>query len=311
MNGRDLFKNFDFQLLDDPDFREASVREVLVTPLLTALGYSESPPHRIIRGRRLQHPYVYIGTGKKSISIIPDYLLQRDGESAWILDAKSPDERIDSGKNVEQAYSYAIHRDVNVPVYALCNGRRITVFHVSRWPALIDLSLQELPKNWLAVLDLLGTRTAWPYGLPPGFLPDLGLALRKSGLHRDEDGQKTFQVFLSVQPSLITRIEDKVYSLSAPYAGEYETGNYGALMLTFDFDDAVYENLLIALPENLREEVRGRLCRQPYRVHIEGPGAPLLMVIAEPGDTIHTNEDESYCPFIAQEFRPMPGTCSF
>src|SRR5689334_10704831 len=85
-------QHFDFNLLNDPDFREDSVREEIVVPLLGALGYSASPPHKIVRSRPLPHPYVYIGTAKKSVTIIPDYLLQRDGNNAWILDAKAPAE---------------------------------------------------------------------------------------------------------------------------------------------------------------------------------------------------------------------------
>ena len=46
-----LFADFDFALLDDPDFREDSVREELIVPLLTALGFSASPPFRIIRSK--------------------------------------------------------------------------------------------------------------------------------------------------------------------------------------------------------------------------------------------------------------------
>ena len=56
---------------------------------------------------------VYFGTVKKDITIIPDYLLERDGKYAWILDAKSPTENIDTGKNVEQAYSYKIGEGPN------------------------------------------------------------------------------------------------------------------------------------------------------------------------------------------------------
>src|SRR5207248_10165866 len=96
----DLFRQFDFRLLDDPEFREDSVREALIVPLLSALGYTQSAPYRIIRSRRLEHPYVYIGTVKRPVSIVPDYLLEQDGQNAWILDAKAPGENIDSGKNV-------------------------------------------------------------------------------------------------------------------------------------------------------------------------------------------------------------------
>jgi hypothetical protein len=89
-----LFADFDFGLLDEPDFKEDSVREELIVPLLAALGFSASPPFRIIRSRPLEHPYVYIGTVRKGVSIIPDYLLERDGTYAWILDAKAPNENI-------------------------------------------------------------------------------------------------------------------------------------------------------------------------------------------------------------------------
>jgi len=34
---------------------------------------------------------------------------------------KAPSENIFTGKNVEQAYSYAMHRDIRVPLYGLCN----------------------------------------------------------------------------------------------------------------------------------------------------------------------------------------------
>jgi len=98
------------------------VREELVAPLLRALGYPASPPYQIIRSRKLEHPFVYFGTVKKDITIIPDYVLERDGRPAWILDAKAPRVAIDTGKNVAWAYSYAMHRDVRALFYALCNG---------------------------------------------------------------------------------------------------------------------------------------------------------------------------------------------
>ena len=177
-----VFGDFDFDLLKDPDFREDSVREEIVIRLLSALGYSPSPPHRIIRSRRLIHPFVYIGTKKHPVSIIPDYLLQKDGENAWILDAKSPSESITSGKNVEQAYSYAIHKEIRVPIYALCNGHSFVVYHVSQWPALIDFPLTEINKYWYQLIELLGTKASWPNGIRPGYRPDFGLAVLKTGL---------------------------------------------------------------------------------------------------------------------------------
>ena len=49
---------------------------------ILSLGFGETDPYRIIRSRPIKHPYVYIGTAKKDITIIPDYLLQRNGQNA-------------------------------------------------------------------------------------------------------------------------------------------------------------------------------------------------------------------------------------
>ncbi len=298
-------QGLDFSLLDDPNFREDSVREEIVVPLLRALGYSPSPPHRILRSPRLPHPFVYIGSARKDITIIPDYLLQRDGRNSWILDAKGPGEAIDRGKNVEQAYSYAIHPSVRVEAYALCNGRGLTVFHISELAPILDVQLNELANHWPAVLDLLGTSAAWPDGARPSFLPDLGLALRKAGLDRDESGQKYFQVFASVPLQYISRMEDDLYSTSSAYEQEYLPGHYQASMLTFEFSSKVYQTLLEALPEAIKNQVEQGLRRQPYQLILSG-GPVLVTIHAEPGDEVHKNGNESFCPFIAEEFIPEP-----
>ena len=240
-----LFNGFDFALLDDPDFREDSVREALVVPLLAALGFTESPPYRIIRSRPLTHPYVYIGTAKKGITIIPDYLLERDGENAWILDAKAPNENIDSGKNVEQAYSYAIHPD-----YGVCNGRKLVVFHIGRAEPVIDIALPEISRIWPMVVGILGCRSAWPNGIAPGFSPDFGLAVAKAGLSEDKDGKKYYHILMSVAVMCACKMKDE----------------------------------------------------QPYTFLFAPPDTLTMMIVGDLGDKTYTNENESYRPFIAEEF---------
>ena len=49
-----LFQDFDFSQLHSPDFKEDSVREVLILPLLQKLGYQQS---QIVRSKALQHPF--------------------------------------------------------------------------------------------------------------------------------------------------------------------------------------------------------------------------------------------------------------
>ena len=71
---RYLFRDFDFKLLDSLDFKEDSVREELITPLLHALGYQAHGEFQIIRSKSLLHPFVMIGSKNHKVNIVPDYL---------------------------------------------------------------------------------------------------------------------------------------------------------------------------------------------------------------------------------------------
>ena len=297
------YPDFDFSIVDGPDFREDSVREVLIVPLLASLGFGEKDPYRIVRSRPIAHPYVYIGTAKKNITIIPDYLLQRDGENAWILDAKAPGENINSGRNVEQAYSYAIHPEIRVPLYGLCNGRKLVVFHVSVEEPLLDIELKDVGAAWHPIVGLLGCRSAWPNGIAPGFHPDLGLANLKAGFDVDQDGKKCFHVVMSVELGTITKVSDDLYSVSGLHGRKSEK-----FMATFDFGPEPYKLFLTQLDEEIREKVREAMTRQPYRFAFLPPDIAVMTIVADLGDKTFTNQDESYRPFIADEFiRETPG----
>ncbi len=116
--------NFDFTQLNSPDFKEDSVREILILPLLFALGYQNQ---HIVRSKTLQHPFLKIGSKKRPINLIPDYLLKVEDSYAWVLDAKAPNQNIKTGDNVEQVFSYSIHPEIRTKFFALCNGRAFSL----------------------------------------------------------------------------------------------------------------------------------------------------------------------------------------
>lgn len=150
-----LFKGFDFSSLDSSDFKEDSVRELMILPIFKELGYPTVGESRIHRSKSVSHPFVQTGSGKHSLTSIPDYLLEVDGKYAWVLDAKSPSEDIKSGKNVEQAYFYAIHPEIRVNLYALCNGKEFILFHISQSDALLYFPLSEIEKHWSELFENL------------------------------------------------------------------------------------------------------------------------------------------------------------
>lgn len=157
-----LLEGFDFTLLSSHDFKEDSVREEIILPILRTLGYSAGSLNQIVRSRSLQHPFVNIGSTRRNITLIPDYLLTVGNKPAWVLDAKAPDETVTSGDNVEQAYSYAIHPDIRVKIYALCNGREFVAFSVDEAKPLIYLQVSEIDRHIQRLYELLSPHAFGP-----------------------------------------------------------------------------------------------------------------------------------------------------
>lgn len=140
---------FDFSLLDNPEFKEDSVREEIILPILKALGYVSSGPNKIIRSKTVANPFVKLGTKKAKLKSYPDYLLEVEGKYAWVLDAKAPDEDINPGSdNVQQTYYYAIHAEIRVPWFALCNGREFVYFDISVEQPVLRFNIEDIEEHW-------------------------------------------------------------------------------------------------------------------------------------------------------------------
>lgn len=123
----ELFGFFDFSTLrENLEFKEDSVREVIIAPLLKYLGYGQES---IIRSLTLKHPFLKQGSSKKiPIHLIPDYVFRIENHYAWVLDAKGPRENILDEEYVGQAYSYAVHPEIRSNYFALCNGIEFALY---------------------------------------------------------------------------------------------------------------------------------------------------------------------------------------
>ncbi|MBX3044111.1 MAG: type I restriction enzyme HsdR N-terminal domain-containing protein [Candidatus Kapabacteria bacterium] len=147
MNNVRLFGNFDIKSIKtNPDFKEDSVREVIILPILKELGYSQD---NIIRSKTLQHPYLKIGSKKRPINLIPDYSLKVENNFAFVLDAKAPDQKIINDDNVEQVYSYASHPEIRSIYFSLCNGLEFSVFRTTdTGNPLLHFQVEDIEDNW-------------------------------------------------------------------------------------------------------------------------------------------------------------------
>jgi tRNA G10 N-methylase Trm11 len=142
------FADIDFKTIaQDANFKEDSVREVIILPILKQLGYTEE---NIVRSKTLIRPFLKIGSNKKrEIKLIPDYLLKIEGGYAWVLDAKSPKQKVVNNENVEQVYSYAIHPEICSTYFALCNGIEFSLFRANKPnEPLLFFKISEIENNW-------------------------------------------------------------------------------------------------------------------------------------------------------------------
>lgn len=147
------FKSFDFKRLTSPDFKEDSVREELILPMVQQLGYQSN---QIIRSKTLKHPYIKIGSKKRPVNIVPDYLFKVEESYAWVLDAKAPNEEIKHGDNVEQVYSYATHPEVRTKFFALCNGWGFALYRQDATSEpILYFELADIAKYWEQLTILL------------------------------------------------------------------------------------------------------------------------------------------------------------
>jgi DNA modification methylase len=118
---KELFGDLDFDKVKD--FNESDVRAVICEPILKHLGFSDE---NIIREKHFE---MHCGSKKGKTTLIPDYLLKIGESYAWVLEAKAPDKNIYDCIN--QAYSYAAHKEIRSVYFALCNGVEFAAFRTS------------------------------------------------------------------------------------------------------------------------------------------------------------------------------------
>ena len=145
---QELFGQIDFRTIaQNPDFKEDSVREVIILPILKQLGYEQQ---NIVRSKTLKHPFLKIGSNKKrEIKLVPDYLLKVEENFAWVLDAKAPNQRVNDDENVEQVYCYASHPEIRSAYFALCNGLEFSLYRREHTNTpILYFALDELEHYW-------------------------------------------------------------------------------------------------------------------------------------------------------------------
>ena len=144
--------SFDFTQFDDiefaKEFKEDSVREFIISPLLKELGFKLKDSKQALESK-LQYKLslntkadFQIGSNKLvEAHLTPDYTLYVDSKIYCILDAKAPHKDISKVSDAyKQVVSYAVGFDCKF--FALCNGKRFIVYEISN--IVLDIDLKEL-----------------------------------------------------------------------------------------------------------------------------------------------------------------------
>jgi hypothetical protein len=280
-----VLNGFDFRLLDNPEFKEDSVREEILVPIIKGLGYSANKPYQIIRSRKLLHPFVSIGSQRKNIHIVPDYLFEVNDKPAWVLDAKAPSESILKSAHVEQAYSYAIHSEVRVKYFALCNGREFALYSIYETEPVLHFPLYSIPLHWGELKRHIAPDIVLS-GEPMPLFKDFGLHLKRLGFDSFEH-----MIFPGVPVMNIGQLDPDKFSLSGCI--NLEEGKY---VVTFDFGIDVFEQFKGKIPERAIEILSQRDVNGPRHTVQFADMAYLINIDCKIGNQLEENEDEMFLP---------------
>lgn len=285
-----ILEGFNFELLDNPEFKEDSVREEIINPILKGLGYCADIPNQIIRSRRLLHPFVSIGTKKKEIFIIPDYLFEVNGKPAWILDAKSPTENLTKTQHVEQAYSYAIHSEVRVGYFALCNGKEFVLYDIQKIEPILQFPIVQLPMFWDNLKRLLSPENVFANN-HLRLAKDLGLHLKRLGFDKCDS-----LIFPLVPIQGLGQVSPGMCSFSSGIKDSDDS-----YAVTFDFGNELLCQLDGKIPQKAIDILKNRV-REERQIIQFGDTVFYVTVDCRIGDELQENEDEIFLPLVINRF---------
>ena len=279
-----VLEGFNFDLLNNSEFQEDSVREEIINPIIKKLGYSADVPNQIIRSRKLLHPFVSIGTKRKKIYIIPDYLFEVNNKPAWILEAKSPTESILNSEHVEQAYSYAIHSEVRAKLFALCNGSEFVLYNIEEINPILHFPIKSLPLYWGTLKQILAPDNVLK-SFPLKYSKDLGLHLKRLGFDTFEN-----LIFFDVPITSIGQLDPDMFSFSGTV-----TENGERYVVTFDLGMDVFEQLKGKIPDKAIDILSERKSDSRQVVRF-GDMAFVVNINCRLGSKFEENEKEIFLP---------------
>ncbi|WP_445215687.1 type I restriction endonuclease subunit R [Bradyrhizobium sp. Pa8] len=149
-----------FESLNVTEMNETDVREAIVRPLLTTLGYRHGSVANIRTELTLRYDQSFLG--RKSPGRDPrlqgraDYVCEVIPFGRWIVEVKSPANEL-CLEDAQQAHTYAAHPEVGARYYLITNGREFKAYQTGApFEPLLTWQLEETESAIYAIKNLLG-----------------------------------------------------------------------------------------------------------------------------------------------------------
>jgi hypothetical protein len=213
-----------------------------------------------------------------------------EGKNAWVIEAKAPAEEIVKSVHVEQAYSYAIHHEIRVNYFTLCNGKYFALYDIKEIQPLLYFATQILYQYWNDLKSRLEPQRV--FITDHSFKKDLGLHMKRLGFNQFDS-----IIFPHVMPLFVAKINDDLFTVAA--SAKLENDTYVA---SFDFNLEVAKQLKGIIPEKgfqiLMEPIKNEI-RQ-----LQFDKAIYLNIDAFVGEKLEENDKEIFLPLVIKKFLP-------
>jgi hypothetical protein len=148
-------KDHDFTTMNEQD-----VREEIVRPLLTRLGYSHGADAYVQTEVPLTYSKAFLGrknpTKDPELRGRADYVCGVTAAGRWVVEVKAPGELL-TEQVVQQAHTYAAHPEVAAFYFLITNGREFCIFETGRLKEpLLQWTSAEQDESFLRISNLLG-----------------------------------------------------------------------------------------------------------------------------------------------------------
>lgn len=139
---------------------ETDVREVIVRPMLSRLGFEQGTPANIRTEVQLRYDRAFLG--RKNPSKDPplvgraDYICEAISYGRWVVEVKGPQHEL-TQDDAEQAHTYSAHPGIAAIYFMLTNGREFRLYLVGKVDApLMSWKYEETDQFFPVLINIVG-----------------------------------------------------------------------------------------------------------------------------------------------------------